>query len=207
MGPTWSVYNQTYDPKTDLSDAEKARIIEFCTLVSSASDEVFAARAGEFVDLEAFARYFATLVWIANADSLLQVGQNYYVYLHPETRKFTFIAWDQDFSFGNNRWGSTSWTIHSPWSGTNPFLARIYGVEAFRQAYLSRLADLNATVFRPDRFDPQIARLAPVLRPAIDEEGSQWLAGFDAVAGGQAGIIPFVRARHAFVAQELKRVQ
>ncbi len=69
------------------------------------------------------------------------------------------------------------------------------------------MARLNDTVFRPERFDPQVARIAPALRPAIDEEGRQWLAGFDDVARGQTGILPFVRARHAAVAAELKRPQ
>jgi hypothetical protein len=52
-------------------------------LVSRASDAEF-AKIGDYVDLDSFAKYFAVLVWIANVDSL-QIGQNYYVYLHPTT--------------------------------------------------------------------------------------------------------------------------
>jgi len=132
MGDTWPSYNQTYDPKTDLTDTEKARIIEFCRFVSYANDADFAARIGQYVDIDAFARYFAVLVWIANADSLLQIGQNYYVFLHPKTNKLTFIAWDQDGSFGNFRNQAADWTIYYPWNGNNTFLGRIYNVEAFR---------------------------------------------------------------------------
>ena len=111
-GADWSVYDQSYDPKTDLTDAQKSRIIELGRLVSHATNEEFAARIGDYVDLDDFARYFAVLVWLANNDSLLQNGQNFYTYLHPDTNRMHFIAWDQDFSFGNVRNLATSWSIH-----------------------------------------------------------------------------------------------
>ena len=142
------------------------------------------------------------LVWIANADSLLQIGQNYYVYLDPASNKLIFAAWDQDGSFGNFRGGS-NWTIYYPWSGDNPFLARIYAVDAFRNAYLARMAEFSKKLFLPERFAEQIARIAPALRPAIAEEGAQWLPGFDQVAAGQAGIMPFTRSRAESVKDQL----
>ena len=205
LGPVWAAYNQTYDPKTDLTDAEKQRMIDLCQLVSSATDAEFSTRIGDFVDLDAFATYFAVLAWIANSDSLLQIGQNYYTYLHPETHKLHFIAWDQDFSFGNFRNSGPTWTIHYPWAGTNPFLGRIYGLEAFRTRYLARMRELADTVFLPDRFAAQVAEIAPVIRPSIEIEGTQWLPGFDQVASGTAGLLPYVRTRAAFVKSELER--
>jgi len=121
-GPDWSAYNQSYDPKTDLTEAQKARVIALGRLVSAASDAEFAARIGDYVDLDDFARYFAVLVWLANHDSLLQNGQNFYTYLHPETNRMHFIAWDQDFSFGNGRNNSTAWSIFSA-ASANRFLS------------------------------------------------------------------------------------
>ena len=200
LGDNWAAYNQTYDPKTDLTDAEKSRIIEFCRLVSNASDAEFQARIGEYLDLDQFARYFAVLAWIANSDSILGIGQNYYVYMHPKTRKFIFSAWDQDFSFGR---GTPAATIHYPWQGINVFLGRVYAVEAFRAAYLARMNEFSKTLFRPERFERQIREIAPVIRPAVEEEGRQWLAPFDAIAAGTNGIVPFVRSRAAFVEREL----
>ena len=152
LGRRLDVYNQSYDPKTDLTDAQKARIIELGRLVSGATDEEFAARIGDYVDLDDFARYFAVLVWLANHDSLLQNGQNFYTYLHPDTNRMHFIAWDQDFSFGNVRNLATSWSIHRPWSGNNRFLARLYNVEAFRSKYLCAADRVFGTPVRPRPF-------------------------------------------------------
>jgi hypothetical protein len=204
-GADWSVYDQSYDPKTDLTDAQKARIIALGRLVSSATDEEFAARIGDYVDLDDFARYFAVLVWLANNDSLLQNGQNFYTYLHPDTNRMHFIAWDQDFSFGNVRNLATSWSIHRPWSGNNRFLARLYLVEAFRSKYFARLTEFSERLFVPARFQQQITEIAPAIRPSVELEGKEWLPDFDRIASGEAGIVPYVVTRNGYVKAELER--
>src|SRR6185436_16842113 len=91
LGNDWNKYIQTYDPKDDLSVADQRRVIELCQLVSHASDADFAKRIGDYIDLEAFAKYYAVLVWINNIDSLLDKGQNFYLHLNPATQKFSFI--------------------------------------------------------------------------------------------------------------------
>jgi len=100
LGPDWKRYNQTYDPKTPLTDGQKQRVIDFARLVSGATDAQFAARLGEFLDLDETARYLAVVVFLSDLDGLLGPGQNYYLYLDPRTQKFSFIAWDQDHAFG-----------------------------------------------------------------------------------------------------------
>jgi spore coat protein H len=204
-GDDWSVYNQAYDPKTDLTDAQKKRVIELGRLVSSASDAEYAAKIADFVDLDDFADYFAVLVWLANHDSLLQNGQNFYTYLHPDTNRMHFIAWDQDFSFGNGRFSSNSWSIYTPWSGNNLFLSRIYKLDSFREKYLARMAQLSEQVFLTERFRQQVAEIGPAIRPSIELEGKEWLSAFDQVVAGKSGIVPFAEAREAYVKADLQK--
>jgi spore coat protein H len=203
-GSDWAAYDQSYDPKTDLTDAQKQRVIDLGRLVSGATDEEFAAKIGDFVDLDDFARYFAVLVWLANHDSLLQNGQNFYTYLHPDTNRVHFIAWDQDFSFGNGR-NNGIWSIYSPWSGNNRFLARVYNVDAFRSKYLARMAEFSDRLFAPERFLQQVAEIGKAIRPSIELEGTEWLGSFDQVASGRSGIVPWVANRAASVKAELER--
>ena len=203
-GADWSAYNQSYDPKTDLTDAQKQRVIEFGRFVSSASDAEFAAKIGDFVDLDDFARYLAVLVWLANDDSLLRNGQNFYTYLHPDTNKMHFIAWDQDFSFGNVRNNGT-WSILSSWSSSNRFLSRLYNVAAFRERFFARMAEFSERLFVPERFAQQTAEIGPAIRPSIELEGKEWLAGFDQIVSGQYGIVPYVTSRASFVKTELEK--
>ena len=220
LGPDWKRYNQTYDPKTTLTDAQKQRVIDFARLVTSANDAQFAAQVGDYLDLEETARYLAVVVFLSDLDGLLGPGQNYYLYLDPRTQKFSFIAWDQDHSFGQFFRGTQSareqLSIHHPWSESSRFLDRLFRVDAFKKLYLARLTEFSTTLFKPDRFHRQVDELAAVIRPAIKEESAQRLLRFErAVAGevppGDAGMFrganipikPFVKARAQSVIDQL----
>ena len=203
-GADWAAYHQSYDPKTDLTDAQKQRVIALGRLVSGATDEEFAGAIGDYVDLDDFARYLAVLAWLANHDSLLQNGQNFYTYLHPVTNRMHFIAWDQDFSFGNTR-NNGAWSIYRPWVGGNLFLTRLYKVDAFRANYLARMAEFSDRLFVAERFLQQVSEIGPAIRPSVALEGAEWLAEFDRVAAGRAGIVPYVTSRAAFVRAELDK--
>jgi len=209
-GTAWAKYNQTYDPKTDLTEAEKQRVIEFCQFVSRADDRDFAARIGSYVDIEAFARYMAVVAWLSNPDSILERGQNYYVYLHPQTRKLYFMPWDQDHSFGNFLRTSlapyeTS-NIHVPWARGVRFLERMNAVPAYRTAYLARMREFSTTLFAPTRFTAQVAELAPVVRAGLQNEPAR-MSAFERGVAGQTGILRFAPARTRSVVEQLGRTQ
>jgi len=210
LGNDWARYVQTYDPKTELTAAEQRRVIEFCQFVSRAKDPDFAAHIGDFVDLDAFARYFAVLVWINNIDSLLDRGQNFYMHLGPATHKFIFVPWDQDHSFGGfnsvQRGDYANGSIEHPWSDNIHFLARMYAVPAFRAAYLARMREFSVTVFKPERFAAQVAEIAPVIRPAVTSEPAR-VAPFDGVVAGRTGLLPFTAARAKSVTAQLAKVR
>ncbi|MEW6160731.1 MAG: CotH kinase family protein, partial [Verrucomicrobiota bacterium] len=191
MGDDWKNYNQTYDPKTDLKPEQKQRVIDFCKLVSHADDATFAAKVGDFVELDQFARFMAVTVWLSTLDSILSVGQNYYVYLHPQTQKFQFMPWDLDHSFGQfflmgNQEQRDNLSIHRPWRGENRFLDRVFKVDAFKQLYLARLAEFSETIFQPERFEKQVDAIAAAIRDAVKDESEEKLARFDKVAAGEA---------------------
>jgi spore coat protein CotH len=217
MGEDWAKYNQTYDPKTELTAAQKARVIEFSKLVTRGSDAEFAAKLGEYIDLENFARFLAVDVWLSDFDGILNVGQNYYIYLSPATGKFSFIAWDHDHSFGQMGRADNSMTenfsITHPWSRGNRFIERVFAVPAFRDLYLAKMKEFNRTIFLPERLYSQVDELAPAIRPAIAEESASAARRFDqVVANPRAGeaatfgerLKTFVKARNLRVAEQLE---
>lgn len=223
LGDDWKSYNQTYDPKTDLTDEQKRRVIEFSKFVSTASESDFTVKIGDYLDVENFARYMAITSWLTDLDGILGPGQNYCIYLHPKTQKFLFIPWDQDQPFGQFPRGTEeqreNLSIHKPWSGEHRFLERVYKSEPFKKAYLARLLDLNKSVFEPERIHRQVDELAAVLRAPIQEESPERLAEFEkAVAGQKVAIAmgpgfnggvavkpikPFVTTRARSVADQL----
>ena len=194
MGDNWSAYEQAYAAKTPVFDHEAGRVIEFSKLVSHASDAEFAARLEEFLDLDEFARFMAVTVWLSNMDSILSMGQNFYVYLHPKTQQFQFLPWDFDHSFGQFPMAGSAdelerLSILKPWSGQVLFLERVFKVERFKRLYLDRMKEFSGTIFQPEGIQRQVDELALVLRPAVQEESAQLLARFDQVVAGKA-VVP-----------------
>jgi spore coat protein H len=188
LGDNWDSYKQTFDPKDNPSKEEISRVIETCRFVTKSSDADFAARLGDYIDLDAFARYMAVTVYLSDLDGILGPGQNFYLYLHPKTHKFHFIAWDQDHSFGQMRGSQEDrerLSIHRPWQGENPFLERVFKVEAFKKAYLNRMREFSETLFKPERFHQQVDELASILRPAIKKESDDKLERFDMAVSGK----------------------
>lgn len=186
LGEDWAKYERIYDPKTELTAKQQLRVIEFTKLVASASDSDFASALPNFLDLDEFARFMAVTVLLCNNDSILSMGQNFYVYLHPATNRFLFLPWDLDHSFGQFPMGGSDLSIQKPWQGQNRFLERVFAVPAFKSAYLTRIAEFNKTLFVSDRIASQVDETAAAIRPAVSEESQSKLARFDKVVAGQA---------------------
>jgi len=187
LGDDWTRYNQIYDPKTDLTSAQKQRVIDLAKLVTNGSDAEFASQLPSYLDFDEFARYLSINVWLVNMDSILAMGQNYYLYLNPATNRFAIIPWDLDLSFGGMG-GGTELSIEHPWRGQNRFLDRLFKVDAFKKLYLARMTEFNQSIFKPERLTRQVDETAALIRPAVSEESEAKLASFDKrVAGESSG--------------------
>ncbi len=189
LGDDWSRYDEQYGAKEDLTDSQKQRVIAFARLVSKRTDAEFAAQLEKYLDIDEFARFMAATVWLSNLDSLLSMGHNFYVYLEPKNGRFAFLPWDLDLSFGKFNMGggvTETLSIQKPWSGSNRFLERVFAVDAFKGAYMARLAELSATLGKPERIAKQVDSLAAIIRPAVLEESTEKAAKFDKSVSGQS---------------------
>ena len=224
LGRDWRRYNQTYDPKTTLTPAQQQRVMDFAGIVTRASDTEFAAKAPEYLDLDNTARFLAVTVWLSDIDGILGSGQNYYVYLDPRTNRFSFMAWDQDHSFGQFFRGSQRdrerLSIDRPWSGTNRFLDRLFKLPAFKTAYLRYIEEFGRTLFAPDRLAAQVDAIAVLIRPAVKAESGERLRRLEETVAGRrphvddqmfdeanTPIKPFIKARAQSIAEQLARMR
>jgi hypothetical protein len=185
LGDDWAKYNQIYDPKTELTEKQQQRVIDFAKLVTRGTDAEFAAQLPQFIDIDEFARYLSLNVWLANMDSILAMGQNFYLYLNPATNRFLILPWDLDLSFGGMG-GGTELSIEHPWRGQNRFLERLFQVDAFRQRYLARTKECTTSNCRPERIAGQVDETAAVIRAAVGEESDAKLKLFDQTVAGQS---------------------
>lgn len=223
LGEDWKPYARPYETKDEPTPEQQRLFINMCKLISTGTDADFAKQIGNYIDVPEFARYMAVLVWIVDFDSLLDMGQNFYMHLDPKTNKFHFIAWDQDHSFGQfGMMGSQDQreqlSINHPWMGEKKFLERMFKLDAFKKPYLTQMARLTNNLFKPERFAQQVDELGKALRPAVEEEAATKLAKFDKVVAGESiqgngfgpfpgpqikPIKPFVKARTVAVAEQL----
>lgn len=185
LGEDWEKYNQIYDPKTNLSKKQQRRVMDFSKFVTSASDEEFAKGLANYLDIEEFARFLSTTVWLSNSDSILAMGQNFYVYLHPETNKFVFLPWDLDLSFGRFMGSNAELSIRKPWQGQNKFLERVFQQESFKKSYMDLMAKNSKTIFAPERITKQVEETALLLRPSVKDESDAKLTKFDKAIAGE----------------------
>jgi hypothetical protein len=187
LGHEWSAYAPIYDLKTKATPEQQRRVIDFAQLVSSAPDAEFAARVGDFLDLDEFARFLAGQVLLPNYDGILSDGQNFYMYLDPRSNKFGFIPWDLDGAWGNiwiaSRLEQERASIWHPWVGENRFIERIMGVEEFRRIYRSHLEDFLTRLYVPDRLHRRIDEIAAVIRDPIAAHSALRLDKFEQAVG------------------------
>lgn len=181
LGADWTNYHGIYDPKTKTTPAQRQRVIDLARLHSHGTDAEFAARLGEFLDLDASARFLAAESLLANFDSLMGQGQNYLMSLDPDAQKFAFIPWDLDHAWGEfPLMGSPeqrmNLDIWHPWVEPNRFIARVFGVEEFRKRYRAELERQLATVFVPERLNRRVDDLAAAFRPLAAEWSTNRLA-------------------------------
>ena len=92
----------------------------------------------------------------------------------------------------------------------------MFGVPSFRTAYLAQMRTYTQTVFRPERFPPQVAEIVTVIRPDILKEppteafarrpaGFDNVTMFDLYAKGERGPLHFVPARSKVVLEQLAK--
>ncbi|MGZ8940475.1 MAG: CotH kinase family protein, partial [Limisphaerales bacterium] len=186
LGAHWTNYADIYDLKTDATPAQLQRVVDLAQLTSHASDEEFAQRLPDFLDLEEFAAFVAGHVLLSSYDGFFSNGQNYFLYLHPESNRFGFISWDQDHSWGEFGYIGTAEqreqaSIWKPWIARYDFrfLKRTMEVPAFREIYRSKFESALETLFTIDRLYAQVDQLAALIRPAVAAESDFRLRRFD----------------------------
>lgn len=187
LGDEWPAYEAIYDLKTEATPRQKRRVIDFTRLISSATDEEFAAQVGEFLDLDEFARFLAGQVLLSSYDSILVDGQNFYMYLDPSSDKFGFIPWDLDAAWGDFWIGTKKEleraSIWHPWVGKNRFIERVMGVEEFRTIYRGHLEDFLTRLFVPERLNRRIDEMVAVIREPVAAESAFKLNKFEQAVG------------------------
>jgi spore coat protein CotH len=159
---------KTNEDENDRSDVE--RVIA----ALEQSDTGMIGALGDAVDLDALLRFWAAEVLVTHWDSYSGNANNYFAYHDPTSDRFHFIPWGTDNTF---------------LPGPDPFRdgiastravslmpRRLYGLPDVRARYAEVLRELLTTAWDETAMLAEIDRMAALITPIADPDGSANLA-------------------------------
>jgi hypothetical protein len=175
LGEDWERYKTTYQPKRDATKDEIKRVLDFLKLVNQGTEAQFNKEIGSYLDIDAFLRFMAATALTSNLDSFFTIGHNYYLYLHPETKKFHFIPWDVDLALGNFAFfGSADQqmdlSLTKPYGGQCRLADRLMANKEVADKYQAVLKELATSVFTKERLLKEIAEIEKTTKNLIEKD-------------------------------------
>lgn len=193
QGDDWGRYKEAYQPKRDATAEEARRMMAFAKLVEQGDDAAFRKEIGDYLDLENYLRFLATTAFVANTDSFFGLGHNYYLYLHPKTKRIHFIPWDLDRAFAN--FGAPEQTmdlsLRHPYAGSHRLTERLLAIPEISARYGELLKQLAAGPFDRGRFLKELGTLSQKTGELIEREAQAAAGRKEERRGGGFG--PFGR--------------
>jgi hypothetical protein len=195
LGPDWAAYTNRFGPKTKPKAGDTERFIELNRLADQADDATFARELPRRMDLTNLFRFVAINALLANYDSFLGTGHNFYLFQPHGDAKAAFIPWDLNESFGGHPPGGSrreqaEFSVLTPHSAHIRFLTRVLARPEFAAAYRREVAGLLTNAFQPERLRADAARIANVTREAAFAESPRARAAFETAAPGATNRAP-----------------
>jgi len=175
LGEDWAPYQQRYDPKSYVDTQDARQLIAFTKLIDEADDRAFSAQLASFVDPVELLRFLAVQACLANLDSPLFTGHNYYLYLHPATGRFHLLPWDLNEAFGGFFVAGTpaqqmDLSIARPFGQRNRLFERLLANPEMRAAFHQQFKDLLATSFRAEKLLADLDTVRNAIGPTAMED-------------------------------------
>jgi hypothetical protein len=189
LGPDWAAYTNRYEPKTDVTPADTDRFIALTRLVDQADDATFARELARRVDLPQLLRFIAVNAVLANYDSFLGTGHNFYLFQPRGDGKTVFIPWDLNESFGGHpgagsRRAQAEFSVLKPQTENLRVIGRVLANPEFAAAYRREVSALLTNAFNPVRLRADAARVAQVTQESVFAESPRSRAAFEQSALG-----------------------
>jgi spore coat protein CotH len=169
LGENWSEYGR-YGPKTEGSAELKQRVIDLTRLIHHADEATFAGSIESFMDVDETLKFVAVCTLLSDLDSFLTASHNFFMYVHPESKKIHFLPWDMNLGFGGVASAQAPehvvhMSVKQP-APSNRLVMRLLAIPAYREKFEGHLRKAVATYFKPERVHAEIDRLQAVVRQA-----------------------------------------
>ena len=175
------------------------------------------------LNTETFIAQWAALNMFENLDSYIGSGHNYFIYHDSNTRKFEWVAWDVNESFGSFRLGMTAAQLNSlslfyvPSPGVSrPLIFNMNSDNFYHQMLADKACEWLQYDFSNLALDRKIDSLADIIRPFVYADNNKFysnqmfetnltsdvtIAGPN--GGSSFGLKSFIDQRRTFLLTEL----
>ncbi len=162
--------------KTDISDADKTRLIASLKNLSEGED------LENTVDVDAVIRYFVVHNFVLNFDSYTgSMIHNYYLY--EKDGQMQMIPWDYNLAFGGfesaaDATSLVNYPIDTPVSGGDvserPMLAWIFANEEYTNLYHQYFSEFLSTYFDSGEFEEMIDSVSSMIAPYVEQDPTKF---------------------------------
>lgn len=190
--------------KTDITSADKTRLIEAIKKLNSGED------IEDVLDVDEVLRYFVVHNFVCNFDSYTgSMIHNYYLY--EEDGLLSMIPWDYNLAFGGfeSKTDATSlvnYPIDAPVSGTavseRPMLAWIFADEEYTEMYHEYMARFISEMFDSGRVEELIDSTEALIAPYVEKDPTKFCT-YDEFEAGAAALRQFCLLRAESIASQL----
>lgn len=164
---------RAYELKTNEEEDDYSDLVALINTIHHTPDSVFSEAIDTIFDVEAYLKVLVAEVLIGHWDNYSFNKNNYYLYHHPVTRKFVYLPYDMDNTFGV-QWGVSDIDVRDiyrwgkPENG--PLTEKILAVPAYKAQYEMYLRQFCTSFFTTGRLYPRIDSVKNYLADAIETD-------------------------------------
>ena len=191
--------------KTDITDADKDRLIDSLRLLNEGED------IGSLVDVDQMIRYFVVHNFVCNFDSYTgSMIHNYYLY--EEDGQLSMIPWDYNLAFGGFQGSEdatalVNYPIDTPVSGgsvdSRPMLAWIFASEEYTELYHQYFDEFISGYFGSGYFSQLMDQVYDLIAPYVERDPTKFCT-YEEFEAGFAALEQFCLLRAESVRGQLE---
>ena len=169
-------YSNIFDnAKTDITDADKTRLIESLKTLSSGEN------VESVVDVEQVIKYFVVHNFVVNGDSYTgNMIHNYYLY--EKDGVMEMLPWDYNLAFGTfqsaDATSAVNSAIDSPLSGGDisdrPMIAWIFENKEYTNLYYEYFSQFISEYFDSGKFEKEIDAVTEMISPYVEKDPTKF---------------------------------
>jgi len=163
--------------KTNENDSDYSALFHFLDILNKSTDDMFASRIEQVLDVDLFLRFLAVSSLIVHLDNYNgAVSHNYYLY--EADGKMTVIPWDLNMAFGTLVTGYNGnvadFPIDEPMppgiAADRPLVTRILAHQPYMDKYHQYLRQLLKGGFAEGVIEKRIDELVKIIRPYVEAD-------------------------------------